>query len=306
MSGRKSALLGYACGLGGQIPGSEKGPDALRSLKIQERIEELGYRVFDRGDAGKEKPSKVSAADGEKSLENLEAVYSSCKELTLMLEDCLKKDLFPLVLGGDHSLSIASIAAVSNHYHKRGEKIGLIWIDTHPDLNTPESSPSKCIHGISTAVLLGRVPGILSSLQQRTPAVDPENLVYLGLRDVDPGEKDYLAKNKLNAYTMKEIDIIGMAEATKLAIAHACKDTAGFVVSFDLDVCDPHLVPGTGTPKRGGLTFREAHLALELVHDSGKLLGFEMVELNPTLDQDFKTAELAVSLCESVLGKSII
>jgi arginase len=218
----------------------------------------------------------------------------------------LEESCFPLVLGGDHSLSIASVAAVSNYYRRKGEKLGLIWIDTHPDLNTVKTSPSKRIFGTPVSYLLGQAQGLFSSFQEGGSAISFENLAYVGIRDVDKGEKELINKLKINSFSMKLIDIKGVATALEEAIAVASKGTSGFIVSFDLDVCDPSLVPGTGTPKRGGLTYRESHLIIELLYDCQKMRSIEIVELNTILDRDFKTAHLALSLIESAFGKSIL
>ena len=185
-------------------------------------------------------------------------------------------------------------------------QLDLIWIDTHADCNTPETSPSMNPFGMSAAFLLAEIGGAFAGMQQRSPAVSPENLVYVGLRDVDQGEKELIRRKHITSFTMKEIDRDGIGCVIEDAIEIASLNTAGFVVSFDLDVCDPRIVPGIGTPARGGLTYREAHLALELIAESQKQLAFEMVELNPELDRNFETVDLAISLIESALGKTIL
>jgi len=304
-------LIGYAYGSAANTPGGDEAPRVLRSLKLKEKIERLGHSVTDLGDTSQEcTPSdqeyiaQTRSAE-EASVHNLSATYLACRSLAEKTAHALASGGIPLIVGGDHSLSIGSVAAVSNYYAARGQKVGLIWVDTHADINTPATSPSQNIFGMSAACLLGMIPGLLQSLQNK-PAIDPEKLVYIGLRDLDPGEKIYLREKNIRAYSMKEIDMLGLGEVTKQAMAHVGQDTAGYVVSFDLDVCDPQLVPGTGTPVRGGLTFREAHLLLELIAEDKRMLSLEMVELNPLLDQNFTTADLAISLIESALGKSIL
>jgi arginase len=198
------------------------------------------------------------------------------------------------------------VAAVSNFYAAQKQRTGLIWIDSHPDLNTPDTSYSQNIYGMSVAVLLGRLPGLLASIQTRKPAIDLRNFCYIGLRDVDPPEREAIKSLNISAFTMKDIDLHGLPRIMERAIAIASEGTAGFVASFDLDVCDPPIVPGVGFPVRGGFTYREAELVWELLYDSKKLRSIELVELNPTLDRNQVTAELGISLLESAVGKAIL
>ena len=304
-------LIGYAYGAAANTPGCDEAPSVLRSLKLKEKVESLGHTVIDLGDTAKAHSPTEEKFVGEKQSEdeslvrNLQATYSACRSLAEKTTAALQKGGIPLIVGGDHSLSIGSVAAVSNFFAAQGKEIGLLWIDTHADINTPTTSPSQNIFGMSVAFLLGMIPGALRSLQQKT-AIKAENLAYIGLRDLDPGEKKLLKERNILAFSMKEIDILGLAEVTRRALEHIGKNTAGYVVSFDLDVCDPQLVPGTGTPVRGGLTFREAHLLLELLADDKRMLSLEMVELNPLLDTNYITADLAISLIESALGKTIL
>lgn len=305
------SLIGYAYGEAGRIAGCGDAPRTLRELALIERLTKLGISVSDLGDSAAEAPqigeaSLNMASPAELMTKNLLPTYSACLGLAAKTREALESQTTPLIIGGDHSLSIGSVAAVSNFYQAKGEKIGLIWIDTHADINTPETSPSGGIFGMSVAFLTGQIPGILSSLQKPAPAVSLDKVVYIGLRDLDPGEKTLIKAKNITTFTMKDIDILGLAEVTKRALAVATAGTAGYVASFDLDVCDPPLVPGTGLPVRGGLTYREAHLLLELLAEDQRMLSFELVELNPKLDRDFVTAELAVSLLESVVGKSIL
>ncbi|MCB0346527.1 MAG: arginase, partial [Bdellovibrionales bacterium] len=203
--------------------------------------------------------------------------------------------------------SIGSISAISSFYRAQGKKIGVIWIDTHSDIHTPTTSISKNIHGMSIAFLAGLAPGAFASLSGDQAAVSLDSLAYIGLRDVDSAEKEVIKKQSISAFTAHNIDRWGMGQVVEEAIKIASKDTAGFVVSFDLDVCDPNIAPATGTPMRGGLTYRESHLALEMLHESGRMLGFELVEYNPDLeDERCQTGELAISLVESALGARIL
>lgn len=306
------ALIGYSSDSGGIIPGTDLGPKVLRERELIARLEALQLVVTDLGDVShlaiaqdKEEAASLTS-DQEKRVKNLLSVYAGCRRLAEKTATALHAGSFPIIIGGDHSLSIGSVSAVSNYYAEQQKKIGLIWIDTHPDLHTPETSPSKSIFGMSTAFLLGRVPGLLESLQRQRPAIDPKNIVYIGLRDVEPGEANVIREMKLAAYTMKEIDMYGLAKITEQAVTIASTNTAGFVVSFDLDVCDCSLVPGVAHPTPGGLDFREVHLVLELLHDSKKMLALELAELNPTLDKNFATTDFAIALIESAMGKTIL
>lgn len=305
---KKIALIGCASDLGGTVRGSRKGPSALHSLSIVPKLRDLSYSVVDYGEitSSPTLSTAVNFSEAENRIKNIAEVFDCCKQLSQKTESAFQKNEFPLILGGDHSLSIGSITGISNALHKKKQRVGLIWVDTHPDVNTPKSSPSRAAFGMSTAFLLGRIPGALASLAHNCPAIAEENMVYIALRDIDPEEKNYLKRSKTRVFTIRDIDIKGLQAVCDEAIAIATRNTAGFSVSFDLDACDPRLVPGTGTPYRGGLTFREAHLLAENFYLSQKMLSFEMVELNPSLDHDFQTARLALSLIESALGDSIL
>lgn len=313
MKQKNYSIIGYTYGESGNIPGTNEAPRVLRHFfKLEKRLKKLGHNIEDLGDTSVENYHEVSkeiekALDPrEKNISNIVPAITSCKKLAEKTKKALDNNSIPIIIGGDHSLSIASVAEVSNHYDAQGKNIGLIWVDSHGDINTPETSPSNNLFGMTVACLLGILQGQVTSFQKKSPSVSPENLVYIGLRDVDTGERKNIKEKNIAAYSIKDIDIQGMAAIAKQAIAIASKNTCGYVVSFDLDVCDPLYAPGTGTPVRGGLTYREAHLLLELIADDGKMLGLEIVELNPLLDKDFSTAEVAVSFIESALGKSIL
>jgi arginase len=304
-------IIGYACDFGGTVSGTRAGPKRFREKGLEHRLQSLGFNVTDFGDAELALPASIVHPSNAVKFSEQEAqckfpfeVFTVCKDLYKLTNDALSAGNFPLVLGGDHSLSIGSVAAIADYYHP--QPIGLIWIDAHPDINTPLTSPSKNFFGMSVAVLTGEFAGGLSSLQQHSPAIPHKNLSFIGLRDVDQGEKELIRNKQLSAFSMSEIDKYGIYHCIQESIKIASADTAGFVVSFDLDVCDPHLVPGTGTPMRGGITFREAHLVLETLAASQKMLGFDLVELNPTLDQNDITVDLALGLLESVFGKRIL
>ena len=306
------AIIGYDYGGGGTVPGCRFGPKAMRDGGLFEKLQKLNSNTVDLGDINADfsGSQKQKAGDEfsprELSINKAKETLIACRDIYSITESALSQGATPLLLGGDHSMSIGSVAAVSDFYAKQDQSIGLIWIDTHSDCNTPETSPSKNPFGMSVAFLLGEIQGAFSRLQKRSPSVTAENLVYVGLREVDQGEKDLIKRKNITAYTMKEIDQYGIGSVINEAIEIASTGTAGFAVSFDLDVCDPRIVPGIGTPARGGLSYREAHLALELLHESSQMLSFELVELNPELDRNSETAELAISLIESAFGKSIL
>ena len=308
----KLSLLGYAYGGSSQMSESKLGPEVLRHRGLVDRLSALGYEVRDLGnvspsnDAEEIAAIKREASAEELSCNNFTAAASCCKNLYAKTTLALAQDSMPLIIGGEHSLSVGSVSALSSFYQARDREIGLLWIDTHADLNTPSTSPSGNIFGMSVAFLLGLIPGYLRTLHPKPPAIRPENLAYIGLRNLDEGEKLHLKALGLKAFTIKEIDRFGLSSVIDQALETTCCNTAGIAASFDLDVCDPQLVPGTGTPCRGGLSFRESHLLMELLYDSDALKLLEVVELNPRLDRGFETADLAVSLIESACGKSIL
>jgi arginase len=213
---------------------------------------------------------------------------------------------FPVSLGGDHSMSIGTIAGVAKYYHDRNQEVGCLWIDAHADMNTPETSPSGNIHGMPFASSLGHGPEALTNIFNFAPKLRPEKCALIGIRDLDGQERQVVRGSGVNLFTMREVDEMGMRNIMDRAITLASKGTAGFIVSFDMDVVDPDDAPGVGTPVRGGITYREAHLALEMIADSGKMLAFELVEINPIIDVMNKTAILGVGFAASALGKRIL
>jgi arginase len=222
------------------------------------------------------------------------------------VESVFAEESTPLVLGGDHSIAIGTVTGMSRLLHKQGKKMGLIWIDAHADMNTPDSSPSGNVHGMPLACCIGLGPRELTHLSGYAPKVEPENVALVGLRDVDRAEKPYVQRTGVQAFTMRTIDEQGLQAVIRKAIEIASNGTAGFHLSFDMDVVDPDEAPGVGTPVRGGLTYREAHLVMEMICDSGKMLSIEVVEVNPVLDEANRTAVLGVELVTSALGKRIL
>ncbi len=306
--GQRYGLIGFACDFGGTVSGSKDGPGRLRDRGILSVFSNLGHEVADYGDVTPSNAHipQTSFTQEERNSKNSREVYSSCAELYSRTTQVLQDSRIPFILGGDHSLSIGSVAAVADHYAINGKKIGLLWVDAHPDINTPETSPSGRFYGMSVAILAGLVPGALASLQKSGLAVRFENLAFIGLRDVDPGERLLLKQRCPAALTMSLIDELQIRAAVDQALEAVTNGTDGFVLSFDLDACDPHFAPGTGTPKRGGLTYRECHYILERAAATQKLASIEVVEFNPGLDRNGETAEVTLSLAESILGRTIL
>jgi arginase len=236
----------------------------------------------------------------------LPQIAASCERVAEWVSAAVKRESCPLVLGGDHSIAIGSVSGVSRVFHERGQRIGLIWIDAHPDMNTPETSPSGNIHGMPLACLIGEGPPELTDIGGFAPKVEPKNVVLVGIRDVDRLEAAYVGDSGATAYTMRDIDERGMRSVMEDAIRIASRGTAGFHLSLDLDSVDPGEAPGVGTPVPGGITYREAHLAMEMICDSGKMVAMDAVEVNPVIDVHNRTATLAVELILSAMGKRIL
>jgi arginase len=223
-----------------------------------------------------------------------------------MVDRALDAGKFPLVLGGDHSIAVGAVSGASRHFQRRGEKLGLIWIDAHTDMNTPESSPSGNVHGMPLACCIGQGPDELTKIFGFSPKVDPVNVALVGIRSVDSQERDIVQRSGVHAFTMRDIDERGMRSVFEEAIRVASEGTAGFHVSLDMDAVDPQEAPGVGTPVQGGITYREAHLAMEMLGDSGRVTSMEVVEVNPVIDDANRTAILAVELVMSAMGKRIL
>jgi arginase len=243
---------------------------------------------------------------GASTLRYKSAILRVCDELRLEVERSLGEGLTPVVLGGDHSLGIGSVSGASNHFHRKAQSLGLIWFDAHGDFNTPETTPSGNIHGMSLAVLHGLGDPDLVGLGGRAPKMDARNTVLLGVRDLDPAERDLLRRSGMTVFTIREIDERGMRDIVSEAVRVAGSGTAGIHLSFDLDVVDPEDAPGTGTPVDGGISYREAHLAMEILGDLADIVSVDLVEVNPLLDQRNATGRLAVELAESLFGKRIL
>ena len=279
--------------------GVDMGPSAIRYARMENAIEELGHPVTDLGNARVPIPELV---ESDESVRHLDAVRAVCEEVAGRAEAVASGGLFPIFLGGDHSISIGTVSGVAC---SGGGRTGVIWLDAHADFNTPKTSPSGNIHGMPLATLTGNGPPGLVEIGGAGASVSPEDVVLIGLRSVDLEERNLLREAGARAYTMKEIDAYGVARVVRRAM----KDL-GHVdrvhLSFDLDVLDPEIAPGVGTPVRGGLTYREAHLVMELINEAGVVTSLDVVEVNPILDVRNGTAGLAVELVESLLGRRII
>jgi arginase len=300
-------LIGVPLDLGASKHGAGLGPAAIRyagmnlSPQIDEQLRKLGHPLTDEGDitvpACKIMPKYV----GDGRLRHLEPVVEVCEQLAAAVERHCGSDDFPLVIGGDHSIALGSVAGV---VRARGS-VGVIWIDAHADFNTADSTPSGNIHGMPLAALVGIGDKRLVELGGIGRKADPTRVVIIGSRDLDPGEKAFLREVGVNVFTMKEIDRLGLAAVMEQAIELATRDTNGLHISFDMDAVDPDYAPGVGTRVAGGLTYREAHLSLELIADSGKMTSLEIVEVNPTFDHENRTAIMAAELILSAFGKRI-
>ena len=303
MPRRPVHIIGVPLDLGQSRRGVDMGPSALRIAGIDQRIAALGHPVVDRGDLHVPIPETRSQGDSRKKY--IRDIARVCQRLHHAVLGSLRDGAIPVVLGGDHSLGAGSVAAASDWAHQRGQAVGLIWVDAHGDMNTPESSASGNVHGMPLAALVGSEPAELARLSARMPAVDPCRTVLLGIRDLDGPEKENIRRSGVRVFTMSDIDRQGMAAVAQQALAVSGADAAGIHVSFDMDVCDPAIAPGVGTAVRGGLGFREAHLLMEMVADSGRLTSLDLVEVNPILDVQNTTATLAMDLALSALGQTI-
>lgn len=301
---RNIDLFGVPMDLGAARRGVDMGPSAIRIANIVARLTRLGHHVTDRGNI--EVAAMETSDLGPGNAKFATQILDCCERLAAKVAATISEGRFPLVLGGDHSIAVGTVTGISQVYRQHGERIGLIWFDAHGDMNTPDTSPSGNIHGMPLAMLLGFGPQEFTHLGGFCPKVAPENTVLIGIRSLDQGEREKLRNTGIHVFTMKEVDRLGMAEVVDQAIEYACRGTAGLHLSVDLDGLDPLVAPGVGTPERGGINYREAHLMMELIADSNRLLGLEIVELNAVLDSGNATAELAVNLAESALGLRIL
>jgi len=300
----KIKVIGVPLDLGQDRRGVDMGPSAIRVANLNARLRTLGYEVEDAGNVAVPIPEMMPF--GNRRAKYLEEVAETCQRVARQVSGVMRRGFAPLVLGGDHSIAIGTVAGLSRRYRERGQRIGLIWIDAHADMNTPQTSPSGNIHGMPLACCVGLGPRELTHLLGFAPLVRPENVALVGVRDVDVLEKPHVRQCGIRAFTMRHVDERGMRAVMEEAIQIAGHDTAGFHVSLDMDFIDPAEAPGVGTPIRGGGTYRETHLALEMVADTARMTSMEIVEVNPILDSENRTAKLAVELAMSAFGKRIL
>jgi arginase len=298
------AIIGAPLDLGQDRRGVDMGPSAMRVANLNKRLVSLGYEVEDRGNIPVAQPE--AAPEGPSHARYLPQIAETCRRLAVAVGQAASQNKVPLLLGGDHSIAVGSIAGLSRTFRKKKQSVGLIWMDAHADMNTPETSPSGNIHGMPLACCIGMGPKELTHLFGYSPKVAPRNVALVGVRNIDQLEAPHVRDSGVRAFTMRHIDERGLRAVMDEAIEIASNGTAGFHLSLDMDYVDPSEAPGVGTPVRGGGTYREAHLAMEMICDSGRMLSMEVVEVNPVIDEVNRTADLAVELVMSALGKRIL
>ena len=301
---QKVRIIGVPMDLGQSRRGVDMGPSALRGAGLQASIKKLGLQVEDIGNLSVKQPEEMPV--GEKRAKYLQEIAETCGDVAAAAEKSLIEGFLPLVLGGDHSIAAGVAAGVANHFRKEKKQIGYLWLDAHGDMNTPESSPSGNVHGMPLAAIMGYGAPELVDLLCFKPKAEPGNIVIVGARDLDAQERKIVKKSGIHVFTMRDIDERGMREVMADALKYAMDDTAGIAVSLDMDFVDPADAPGVGTPVRGGVTYREAHLAMEMIADTESMVSLEVVEINPILDEHNRTALLGVELVLSGLGQKIL
>ncbi|MDW4256287.1 arginase [Staphylococcus saprophyticus] len=295
-------IIGAPSTFGQRILGVNLGPDAIRYAGIVARIEAIGLTVKDSGNINVPELNLNKFNSEQQGLRNLEEIIETSEILSQSVSNSLSNNHFPLILGGDHSIAIGSISGVSKHY----ENLGVIWYDAHGDLNIPEESPSGNIHGMPLRILAGDGDDKLVNIANYAPKVKPENIVLIGMRDLDVGERQYIKDNNIKTYTMAEVDRYGIKQVIEETIDYLKEKTDGIHLSLDVDALDPVETPGTGTRVLGGLTYRESHFALELLHNSNLVTSMDLVEVNPLIDHNNDTAEQAVGLVGSFFGETLL
>ena len=304
ISPRKIRVIGVPLDLGQSRRGVDMGPSAVRVAGLEARLEELGHEVEDGGNVAVAIPEQKK--EGDASAKYLKEITATCTKLADLVLKTLEAGKVPLCLGGDHSMAAGTVSGVAEFYRRQQQRIGLIWIDAHTDINTPDSSPSGNVHGMPLAALMGLWQSDLGNIYGFSPKVSPENCVLVGVRDIDAVEKENVRRAGIGVFTMRDIDERGMRTVMEEALRIAGRGTAGYHISLDMDWVDPEDAPGVGTPVRGGATYREAHLAMEIIADHGRMLSMEIVEVNPVIDEHNRTANLAVELALSAFGKKIL
>jgi arginase len=301
---RSIRIIAVPIDLGASRRGTDAGPSALRVAGLSGALAKLGHTVT--GDVDIDVPAMETRDARSDDARFLDEILTVCTDLAYATRASLDAGDVPLVIGGDHSLAMGSVSGVAAHFQEQEQKLGLLWIDAHADMNTPDSSPSGNVHGMPLSHLLGYGDDRLSSILGAHPAVLPENTVLIGVRDIDGRERDYVRKSGLTVFTMRDIDELGMTEVCRRSMKILNDGTAGFHVSFDVDGCDPSVMPGSGTLVPGGINYREAHQLLENCADTGRMTSMDVVELNPFLDDKNVSAERAVNLVQSAFGRSIL
>ena len=304
MPPKKIRITNVHLDLGAGRRGTDMGSSAMHVAGVVPALKKIGHDVVGMHNIGQ--VSMEAAEIGEKNARYLGVISEVCRDLAGTVEDTLDKGEFPLVLGGDHSQAIGTISGMAKHLRRQNKDLGVFWCDAHADMNTPDTSPSGNIHGMPLSVLLGKGPKELVSISGRAPALKPENVVIFGVRQVDPKEAKVVKELGVRVFTMSEIDARGASACLDEAMQILGKASGGIHLSYDLDGSDPMVAPGVGTPVPGGLNFRESHLVCEVLAKSGKLVGMEVVELNPTMDMENKTGKFAVWLIQSALGRTIL
>ena len=304
ISSKRIRVIGVPLDLGQSRRGVDMGPSAVRVAGLEARLEALGFVVEDAGNIAVAIPEQKK--EGHPNAKYLKEITATCTKHAELVLKTLEAGKTPVVLGGDHSVAAGTVAGAAEFFRKQNQKLGLIWIDAHTDINTPESSPSGNVHGMPLAAIMGLGPPELANIFGFSPKVAPENCVLVGVRDIDAAEKENVRRAGIEVYTMRDIDERGMRAVMEDALRAAGRGTAGYHVSLDMDWVDPEDAPGVGTPVRGGATYREAHLAMEIIADHGRMLSFEIVEVNPVIDEHNQTADLAVELALSAFGKKIL
>jgi len=290
--------------LGADRRGVDMGPSALRYADLNERLEEQGHEVQDLGDLDVIIPETQHF--GDPHAKYLNEITTACSQLAKMVLQISEEGRTPLVLGGDHSIAMGTVSGMSESFRKRGKKLGLIWFDAHADMNTPEISPSGNVHGMPMAAIMGYGPKELTHLMGFAPKIEPQHAVMIGIREVDRLERELVKKSGVRVFTMKEIDRRGIGTILDEALSIVTNGTDGFAATLDADFLDPYESPGVATPVRGGADYREAHLAMEMMADTKKMVSFEIAEINPILDEHNKTAHFGMELILSAFGKQIL
>jgi arginase len=302
---KKIRVIGVPLDLGQQRRGVDMGPSAVRVAGLETKLESLGHEVEDAGNISVTLPEQKNF--GEPHARYLREITATCTNLAEDVLHALEEGKTPLSIGGDHSIAAGSVSGVAEYYRREGQHIGLIWIDAHSDINTPDTSPSGNVHGMPLGAIMG-LNGLdsLSRLYDWSPKIRPENCVLVGIRDVDMAEKENIRRTGIEVFTMRDIDERGMRSIMEEALRMAGRGTVGYHISLDMDWVDPEDAPGVGTRVPGGATYREAHLAMEIIADHGRMTSMDIVEVNPVIDEYNRTAELAVELASSAFGKKIL